>query len=461
MDACIPPAKTHVLRAIPWSPVAFGADGDDYVEFSRAEMMMSGTKGAGLLDEATQVLLRIRSAFAHVLSALPGDVRRPRDLTRVLGVQQKLAWKIMRILDSKDPLASAQYIPGDEGVNIFLEAARDKAAPEDVLDRVRAAVGEYRRIIADHAGSRAALELMLGASARDSDQQTHLTYRKAGFQCASFTWGVQARVRLVSMMLYRHEDPRLMQAASVVGLIGLRRVRPEIRWTLWQSRAGIYDEAGTFHSNPYRPLDPDAALPSGVPLLGDFSTVSSEQIERTALPNGEAEDQWVGSSVGDKAAVTCIMGGMPGDAFPRYADAQNPAHEFGLSVQTPVELLINDLYVDRELFSRIAPEVVVYSELGGKSWLSIVPTSRPACSMLPCPETVEHLGLGRAVVHTVDIPRYEEIMCYAFDKLGWDIDACDVYRLRMPYPVVSTAVAQRFVPPPCPADLSPETDGSR
>jgi hypothetical protein len=408
-----------------------------------------------LLEEAGRVLPEIRDSFARVLTSLPTRVRRARDIIKVLGVHQTLAWKIMRVVESKDPFAAAQYIPGSEGVNIFLEAARSQEAPVDVIDRARAAMDDYRQLIAEHAGDRASLELMLGASARASHQQTDLTYRKSGFQCASFTWGVQARVRLLSTMLYVDSDPHLMRLANVAGYVGLRRVRPQIRWTLWQSNCGVYDDASTYQRTPYRPLDANGVLPSGVPLLRDFSAVPAEQIVRTVLPSGEAEDQWVDGPVGDKAAITCMTGGVLNTSISRYGDAQNPWHEFGLPVRTPVEMLAIDLFVHRDLFGRIDPHLTVYSELTGRPWYQTSQNHRQDHYTLQFPETVEHLGRGRLVIHNADVPRYDEMMRFAFDTLGWDIDACDVFRVSIPYPVIATAAVLRFAAPLPPPDFTP------
>ena len=208
-----------------------------------------------LQEEASRVLPEIRNSFAGVLASLPTHISRPRDITRVMGVNQTLGWKIMKVVQGRDPFSTAQYIPGTEGVNIFLDAARRLNAPDKAIARVQAAMDGFRQLIAEHAGDRASLELMLGASAPEGSPQTDLTYRRAGFQCASYVWGIQARARLMSIMLHTHSAPNLIRCAKIAGFVGLRRVRPQIRWPLAQPMYGDYEEGSNVPRESPVPAD--------------------------------------------------------------------------------------------------------------------------------------------------------------------------------------------------------------
>lgn len=61
-----------------------------------------------------------------------------------------------------------------------------------------------------------------------------------------------------------------------------------------------------------------------------------------------------------------------------------------------------------------------------------------------------YLGKGPSVMHTPDVPRYAEMIQYAFDRLGWDEARFDVYRCRVEYPVMPSSVVVRFDLPECP-----------
>ena len=42
------------------------------------------------------------------------------------------------------------------------------------------------------------------------------------------------------------------------------------------------------------------------------------------------------------------------------------------------------------------------------------------------------------------MPRYDEMRSFVFERLGWDHAEFDVYRLRVEYPILSTALALSF-----------------
>ena len=402
-----------------------------------------------LHDDASRIFPEIRKSFAKVLGSLSSPVRRPRDITRVLGLHRTLAWKIMQVVDTEDPFAIAPYIPGTEGINIFLSAAERCATPPEVINQARAAIADFEKMIAEHVGDRASLELMLGASTRKNRPQIDLSYRKAGFQCGSYTWGVQARSRLLCAILYPDADPMRVRAAKIAGFVNLRRVRRETRWTLWRT-TNVDNEDGTSLNNAFVPIDPEGAQPRGVPLLQPFSTVPPSQIERVVLP-ASTEERWAPGSVGDKFAITCITGEVLRKPMPRYRTEQETRHEFGQQVYTPVEVLVQDLAVHRDLYGRVAPELTVYSELIGRTWYDCPPEVLKDQELGAFPTQVEYLGRGADALETSDVPQYPDIMRFAFGKLGWDTEACDMYRARMEYPVLSTATVLSFEIPAAPA----------
>ena len=183
--------------------------------------------------------------------------------------------------------------------------------------------------------------------------------------------------------------------------------------------------------------------------------MSLDAIERVALPNGTLEDCWVGNPVGNEAAINCFTGEVVRKPSPRYADEQNLYIEFGTRIRTPMEVLVQDLFVHRDLYGRVDPVSTVYSELSVQPWFDTPQAQRREQDELPFAETVEYLGQGPGAIHTPDVPLYEDLMRYSFTKLGWDLEACDVYRVRVAYPVIATALTVRFKMPPAPGDRVP------
>jgi hypothetical protein len=62
------------------------------------------------------------------------------------------------------------------------------------------------------------------------------------------------------------------------------------------------------------------------------------------------------------------------------------------------------------------------------------------CDLLHVSETIEHLGAGVEILRAPEIPRYEEMISCAFERLGWNGSEFEVYRLRIPYPLIPTGI---------------------
>jgi hypothetical protein len=184
-----------------------------------------------------------------------------------------------------------------------------------------------------------------------------------------------------------------------------------------------------------------------VALLREFCSRPLPDVRRYLNPDGSVEDELAEGLVGNTGTISCVMGEVCRSVVPYYRSAHNRFGEVNDIVRTPCELLLLDQFVHEDVFGRISPELVVYSELEGPNHY---PAAGRKPNQLPTWETVEYLGKGPTVVHILDVPRYAEMVRYVFRKLGWDGDRFDVYRVRLEYPVIPTAVAMRHELPETP-----------
>jgi hypothetical protein len=92
------------------------------------------------------------------------------------------------------------------------------------------------------------------------------------------------------------------------------------------------------------------------------------------------------------------------------------------------------------MFGPLTPELIVFGDLlGGPEY----PGGGREPPRLPVDESVDYLGKGSTVVATSDVPRYVELARCVFERLGWDGEHFDVYRVRVAYPVVPSIVVMR------------------
>jgi hypothetical protein len=384
---------------------------------------------------AKEVILRLRTAFGAIMEALPDKVRRPHELQRTLGIDKNLAWKIVRIVEAKDPFRAGQHVPGPAALRIFLNAAR--TCVDDVLIRAAAEAGEeFEELIEVHAGDRASLGMMMAGHVSRGGAQADLAHRKAAFQGMSYIWGIQAAAQLKAHFLHPSAQEGMLDMASLLGFVSLRRIRPNVSWVMAQVKC-TDDDGEVRRSCVREPVDgsrPDVE----VPLLAEFCSQPLPRFRRIRSPSGFLEDELVEGPVGKTGAITCFTSEVGRAIATRYRDEHNRWAVLNARLHTPCETLVFDEFVHEDLFGRIAPELAVYSNLGGGPWFPEAGLDR---HRLPVSASVEYLGKGPSVVYTSEISRYTEMVCYVFDKLGWDGARFDVYRAVVQYPPIPTCVA--------------------
>lgn len=403
-----------------------------------------------LEEDAKRVLLMVRNAFGAILEAVPGLEPRAQEVTEALAIPRKLGWQIAKAVCESDPLLVGRYLPARGGMNAFLNGAARRNVPKELIESAAAAVKEYERLINVHADDRASLKMMLSACASRADVQTDGEWRKAAFMGNSYIWGVRAKTQLKAHFLFPGAEHGRMDIASLRGFVGLRRMRPNVPWVI--ARARCTDDDGKVR-RPFasQALDTAHTAEEGreaVPLLREFCSKPLPRFRRTVRQYGFVEDELVEGPVGNTAAITCITGEVSRGVASYYRSEHNRCGAVVGRMRTPCEALVLDQLVHEDLFGRISPELIVYSELSDRPSIPF-PGMEP--DRLPVSESVEYLGREPSVVYTPHVARYAEMVQYVFDKLGLDGERFDVYRAVLLYPPIPTSVVMSHELPEAPA----------
>ncbi len=418
---------------------------------SMSEDETSTIETLSLEEDAKRVLLKTRNTFAAILEAVPGLEPRAQEVSEALAISRKLGWQIAKVVYETDPLLVARYVPARGGMKTFLNGAARRNVPARLIESAAAAVQEFERLIDVHADDRASLEMMLSACASRSDEQTNGAWRKAAFMGNSYIWGVRAKTQLKAHFLHPGTERGRMDIASLRGFVGLRRMRPNVPWVV--ARARCTDDDGEvrrpFAAEPLDTADAGAESSDAVPLLRKFCSKPLPRFRRTIRQHGFVEDELVEGPVGNTAAITCITGEVSRGVASYYRSENNECGAVVARMRTPCEALVFDQLVHEDLFGRISPELIIYSQLtGGPS----IPFPGMERDRLPVSEPVEYLGKGPSVVYTPHVPRYAEMVQHVFDQLGLDGERFDVYRVVLLYPPIPTSVVMSHELPEAPAE---------
>jgi hypothetical protein len=168
----------------------------------------------------------LRSALTRLISDCHqvGGTR-PIDISRGLGIDMKLAWKMSHLAEAARPFDSARHVPGGAGMRIFLDAAGDRGADPDDVKRTEAAFAKLQAMIAEYCGSRKAFETMVSEIQEAEDRPPALADRERLFEGARSVWGLKADLIHRMDILHPCRVEGLMDCVTIRTLAGTRRLR--------------------------------------------------------------------------------------------------------------------------------------------------------------------------------------------------------------------------------------------
>ncbi len=391
-------------------------------------------------EDLRSALQGYRGSIIELLAAVGADAGKPQDLSRRFELNKNLTWKLSKIAGATDLYSTVPHIPGAIGMEIFLQAMQSSGAPRDLVDNARRAAKDFEQVVTIHTGDRATLEIMVNgmlpsAMKSDRDEQN----RKLGYQGNSATWGVRARVQLaLNLLAPNPDDPSMADLVQVSGLEGFRRLRRDARWLLFR-RERWSDDDPRPDRDEAQSLDPDYPVEKGVPLLGDFCTKPIPAIDVVC---GEGEDQFElpPGPVGNAAAFTCIYGQIARKVGRVYAQEPGEYAEVGCNLTTPVQDILFDLLVHRDLEWAMNPELVMYSRMDGGALHRSEWRSR---NLLQIEETVHDLGWGVGGLATPIYTAQTRLARHVLDTLKWNGDDFRAFRFTMAYPPIPTVALLR------------------
>lgn len=393
-------------------------------------MSDSNDSNSPFIIEAKRHIHQAQAGVADLFFGVGLGGARPAKIERVLGLDKTLAWRVSRFSDATDPLKAVKLIPGTNGLAIVLKAAREHGASDERVHAVHTADQALREFIQHHAGDQRSFEAMLAAEGRD--HKVELEERRAYYRSGSAIWGVRAKAQFLSLCLRPSStNSERVDMLQMGGFIGLERLRPDVPWIirrLWKT-----DTEGTaetdFRREPLYPLA--SAGKSTLAVMPEFCTQPLPQIDQVTGPNGGIYDEIAPGSIGKRGAVTCVTGEIYHSVLPLNWSQENPAGHYHLTLRTPVEIVVFDIYLHKSMAHFSDYEYSICGLLEDR--LGISP-GNPQGS--PLYKAVPALKLGSPpVTKNTQIPNYSTMLAKAVDVAGWGtINDFRGYRCKIEYP---------------------------
>ena len=404
-------------------------------------------------QHASDVIAGLRKAVGDLLEQLPADLTDgPTQVARSLKIDTKLAWKISHLLEEADLLEAGRYAPGAAALRRFLLAASRNRVPAGLVKAARDASDRFEALVKLQAGDRRSFDLMLAGQTVGTHLRAEMEQRKAAYHSNGFLWGVQAKAQIKTAIIAPSADPDRLDAALINGFIGLRRIRTHVPWRM-TSTYSVNDHGVVRSKFDREPLDPNPVALDGdisAPLLTQFCSDPLPELGLVTRKDGALDFGLARGPLGKRASETCLMGEIIRAAEPRYRQPGFGVSAIYIRMRTPCEVVVLDVLVDQELFESTSYHARLFSDL----FAGQVLTQHLDCDELALQEKVDQMGSGVDNARLSFMPRYREMLQYAFDRTGWPADRFLLHRIRIEYPIIPTSLILRHrLPEKCRAPV--------
>lgn len=399
---------------------------------------------AGRLEDVITAFHEARAEVAALFSAAGLDPTKTRESARELGINRGLGWRLTRMVRESDPSVAASDVPGVQSMARFFEACRQRGASETAIGSAIAALDRFEAALSSCSGDRKTLAMLM-ANRRDTAGRTETEkVRRTLFDGACGVWGVQAQTRFVTVFVFPSPgNPRMLDAGHVTGFVGFRRLSNK-PWPL--SYEAVHRSTGDVAPFIKEPLDPVGSDEGRLQLMKQYCSPPDLDV-RVVMGGDYKRFELAAGPVGNEGLTTCVFGTRLRGLYPRYSATPDTAG-FMVLMSTPVERVMFDMFVHRDLGVTVPPRAQLLDRLGFPHSNDESQFERQS---LPMPETADLLPDGLAGTLCPYIPWYSKLVEDVAGRLGCSADDFIGSRFEMRYPPISTTLSRRFDLLPGPA----------
>lgn len=381
--------------------------------------------------------------LGRVVDAVEGAPQGPQALARVLGLDKVLTSRLLRAVRQRDPIAVLHHVPGPEPLRRFLRAAARRGAGTDTVSAGEEAVRAFEGLLSRDVGDRSALDAILAAWLPEARSEFVTRRKQSAYKAMSQLRGCSVDLDLSAVFFHPARDGTRLDVVWVVGMFGLRRLRPGVGVKLSSRRitgAGGERAPTTLDGEPLEGADRGRLDQFCAAPPGEFHAQRAGELLHYTLGGG---------SFGPASAVDLCFAEVNEAEIARYVDPALRRRGYAYSdVAVPARRLVFDVFVDRDVYPGSEPELAVYdTAIHG---VADVNDRARDIDRLDLGDRIVPLGTGTSGLRLPDAPRYVDLIRHVHERRGWDPELFRCYRVSVDYPIYGSQIAVSFDPPPPP-----------
>lgn len=394
---------------------------------------------------------RLSKALSEVIGSLPQPILQARQLERLLGVDYSLAWQVIKVSTATDALAAGLNVPRPAPMRRFLRAAAKHGSADSALANAKAAYIEFESLVVRYAGEvvrrgkrvsgglggasagggRAAFDAMIAGTKEHGSASLDLKHRRLAFRANSYLWGIQCSVRMLTCILHPGKTPGSIDLLGINGWIGLHAIRPGAGLAV-STIAQLTHPPG---SGEDKEATSEVSHVDAPALLREFTSPKalSLQEERRTM---QARVTRINLSGLGKSSQIDVITANRAHNVEQYDDPESREFAYMALVTRPAEMIHVDMLIPAGWSNA---ETAVAAAFGHMDDFKKAAEEREE-DRLPLNATVDRFLGIRALPSASEIPRYTDIMQHGIDMAGVTGRLFDLYRLRIPYPILHSMV---------------------
>jgi hypothetical protein len=406
--------------------------------------------------ECASVLQNLRTGISGALNKINFRVRSRGDLQKILGVDSKLSWHVMKLAGPGDPLSLAPFVPTAVPMRRFLSSISDLGVDSNIVEQIRAAYTALDSFVSTRAGDRITFESMAASAmgvheaVNEDLHRAAIRQRKTVFQANSYYCGLNIETVMHTIIMHPASRPDRFDFVGLSVKFGMRRLRAGVKFVANRSKCTAKTDARTIDQAAddsegfaVESLDPESLGRYGAPVIARFSTDPLPKFKTINEPNGGTFTRVVGDTVGQASSVNLVFGEASRNLPLSPYEADPKRREFGqaTNIRYPSALIIMDQLLHRPSFPKVDPSFSV----GWQPRKFDDPPGDEGEGPLPFSERLTRLEAGVHDARIREVPNYLEMLEFVCDRMNWKISDFDVYRVRMEYPLLHTQLLCKFV----------------
>lgn len=403
---------------------------------------MSNEKTAADVAGVGQLLAQ---SFSRVLAALPGWPAGPQKLAETLEVDKGLASRLLKAVNSRDPIAVTHLIPGPAPLRRVLATARRRGVPESLVCEAERALSRFGALVRTLAKDRATFDGIVSHLLPEARERFDSRIKQQIFRGFSQLKGFSVDVELCATFVCPSPRAGFLDYATVSGIFGLRRSRPGVPVRI----------ASRVVRNEQRPWS--LMTLEGAPLVD----AAAARLDRfCTAPAADVHVEQFGNAFyyclahhefGPDSAVDLVLGHycqLEAQLYTRPGERRLAGT--GVEVDKPARLLQFDTFVHNEVYAGSSPQLLIFDTAFRGAANMNDPCRIP--DRLEMGETIQFLGRGFAQVRASHVPNYLEMLQYIIERRGWKPEELRAYRVLIAYPIYGTQITLGFECPQCPEE---------